>query len=192
MNIAQLKAFEALARARNFSKAAKSLGVSQPSITVQIKSIQDIMRKDRGINGDAQRIEQLVWMLFLKVLDDREQEYELLDDKFKSPMPQKYRWRNWAADPEGITGNELLDFVNNKLFSALKDLRINGNPQAYVVRSVFNDAVNYMKSGQLMRQVINKLIDDFDFNRSEDRHVFGDIYEQILRDLQSAGNAGEF
>ncbi|REJ87133.1 MAG: SAM-dependent DNA methyltransferase [Planctomycetota bacterium] len=160
--------------------------------TTQIKTIQDIMRKDRGINGDAQRIEQLVWMIFLKVLDDREREYELLDDKYKSPIPKKYRWRTWAADPEGITGDALLDFVNNEMFPALKNLRINGNKQAFVIRSVFNDAVNYMKSGQLMRQVVNKLIDDFDFNRSDDRHVFGDIYEQILRDLQSAGNAGEF
>lgn len=160
--------------------------------TTQIKTIQDIMRKDRGINGDAQRIEQLVWMLFLKVLDDREHEYELLDDSYKSPIPGKYRWRNWAADPEGMTGDGLLEFIDNNLFPALKELRINGNPQAYVIRSVFNDAVNYMKSGQLMRQVINKLLDDFDFNRSEDRHIFGDIYEQILKDLQSAGNAGEF
>ena len=162
------------------------------ALTTTIKSIQDIMRKDRGINGDAQRIEQLVWMIFLKVLDDREQEHELLDDSFKSAIPKKYRWRTWAADPEGITGDELLDFINNELFPKLKDLRINGNLQAYVVRSVFNDAVNYMKSGQLMRQVINKLIEDFDFNRSDDRHIFGDIYEKILKDLQSAGNAGEF
>ncbi|MCH8828047.1 MAG: SAM-dependent DNA methyltransferase, partial [Planctomycetes bacterium] len=160
--------------------------------TTQIKAIQDIMRKDRGINGDAQRIEQLVWMIFLKVLDDREREHELLDDNYKSSIPKKLRWRNWAADPEGMTGDGLLDFVNNKLFPALKDLRINGNPQAFVIRSVFNDAYNYMKSGQLMRQVINKLIDNFDFNRTEDRHIFGDIYEQILKDLQSAGNAGEF
>ncbi|QDU39718.1 putative type I restriction enzymeP M protein [Maioricimonas rarisocia] len=158
----------------------------------QIKTIQDIMRKDRGINGDAQRIEQLVWMIFLKVLDDREQEYELLDDNYKSPIPKKYRWRTWAADPEGMTGDALLDFVNNELFPALKKLRVNGNRQALVIREVFNDAVNYMKSGQLLRQVINTLVEDFDFNRSDDRHVFGDIYEQILRDLQSAGNAGEF
>jgi len=158
----------------------------------QIKSIQDIMRKDRGINGDAQRIEQLVWMLFLKVFDDRENEYELLDDDYKSPLPQYLRWRNWAADPEGMTGDELLDFIDGTLFPKLKDMRLNGNEQAKVIRSVFNDAVNYMKSGQLMRQVINKLCEDFDINRSEDRHVFGDIYEQILKDLQSAGNAGEF
>ncbi len=160
--------------------------------TTQIKTIQDIMRKDVGVDGDAQRIGQLTWMIFLKIFDDREREYELLDGDYRSPMPQKYRWRNWAADPEGMTGDGLLDFVNNQLFPRLKDLRINGNPAAYVIRSAFEDAYNYMKSGQLMRQVINKLNEDFDFNRSQDRHVFNDIYEQVLRDLQSAGNAGEY
>lgn len=150
------------------------------------------MRKDRGINGDAQRIEQLVWMIFLKVLDDREHEYELLDDEYVSPLPEELRWRNWAIDPEGITGDELLEFVDGTLFPQLKELPVDGNKQAVVVKSVFNDAVNYMKSGQLLRQIINKLNEDFDINRSEDRHLFGDIYEQILKDLQSAGNAGEF
>lgn len=160
--------------------------------STQIKSIQDIMRKDRGINGDAQRIEQLVWMIFLKVIDDRESEQELLDESYKSPLPDYLRWRNWAADPEGMTGDELLDFVDNTLFPKLKNLQLRDNKQAIVIRAVFNDAVNYMKSGQLMRQVINKLVEDFNINRSQDRHVFGDIYEQILKDLQSAGNAGEF
>ena len=160
--------------------------------TTQIKSIQDIMRKDVGVDGDAQRISQLTWMIFLKIFDDREQEYELLEDDYQSPLPKKYRWRNWAINPEGITGDALLEFVNNKLFPRLKELRINDNPAAYVIRSAFDDAFNYMKSGQLMRQVINKLNENFDFNRSEDRHIFGDIYEQILRDLQSAGNAGEY
>jgi type I restriction enzyme M protein len=156
-----------------------------------IKSIQDIMRKDVGVDGDAQRIGQLGWMLFLKILDDQEQEFELLDDKYRSPISEKLRWRNWAADAEGITGDALLDFVNNQLFGSLKNLS-NGNPRALVVRSAFEDAYNYMKSGTLLRQVVNKLNADFDFNRSEDRHVFNDIYEQILKDLQSAGNAGEY
>jgi type I restriction enzyme M protein len=156
-----------------------------------IKTIQDIMRKDVGVDGDAQRIGQLGWMLFLKILDDQEQEFELLDDKYRSPIPEKLRWRNWAADAEGITGDELLDFVNNQLFRGLKNLP-NGNPRALVVRSGFEDAYNYMKSGTLLRQVVNKLNEDFDFNRSEDRHIFNDIYEQILKDLQSAGNAGEY
>lgn len=160
--------------------------------STQIKTIQDIMRKDVGVDGDAQRIGQLTWLIFLKVFDDRELEFELLDSKYKSPIPRELRWRNWAADPEGITGDELLDFVNDKLFRQLKNLPVNRKPMAHVIRSAFEDAYNYMKSGQLMRQVINKLVEDFDFNRSEDRHVFNDIYERILRDLQSAGNAGEY
>jgi type I restriction enzyme M protein len=156
-----------------------------------IKTIQDIMRKDVGVDGDAQRIGQLGWMIFLKTLDDQEQEFELLDDKYRSPIPGKVRWRNWAADSEGITGDTLLDFVNNELFRGLKNLP-NGNPRALVIRSAFEDAYNYMKSGTLMRQVVNKLNEDFDFNRLDDRHIFNDIYEQILKDLQSAGNAGEY
>jgi type I restriction enzyme M protein len=163
------------------------------AITTTVKSIQDIMRKDAGVDGDAQRIGQLVWMFFLKIFDDRERELELLDDKYKSPLPKKLRWRNWAADPEGITGDALLDFVNNELFKKLKDLTVsqNGDQRSLVIRSVFEDAFNYMKNGTLLRQVVNKL-NDIDFNRTEDRHLFGDIYEQILKDLQSAGNAGEY
>ena len=158
-----------------------------------IKSIQDIMRKDAGVDGDAQRIAQLGWMLFLKIFDDREREYELMDSDYKSVIPSRLRWRKWAADPEGITGDELLDFVNNDLFRALKNLAIGPktDPRGLVVREVFEDAYNYMKSGTLMRQVINKL-NEIDFNSSKDRHLFGDIYEQILKDLQSAGNAGEY
>ena len=163
------------------------------SISTTIKGIQDIMRKDAGVDGDAQRISQLGWMLFLKIFDDSEQEYELLDDKYRSPIPKPLRWRHWAADPEGITGDELLEFVNNELFKKLRALTIqsrNGKRGA-VVRDVFEDAHNYMKSGTLIRQVINKL-NSIDFNSSDDRHVFGDLYEKILKDLQSAGNAGEF
>ena len=156
------------------------------SISTTIKSIQDIMRKDAGVDGDAQRIAQLGWMLFLKIFDDREQEYELMEDNYKSAVPKKLRWRNWAADPEGITGDELLDFVNNDLSFAP-----GADPRGFVVREAFEDAYNYMKSGTLMRQVINKL-SEIDFNRSEDRHLFNEIYEKILKDLQSAGNAGEF
>lgn len=159
-----------------------------------IKSIQDIMRKDVGVDGDAQRISQLVWMFFLKILDDREEELELVDDEFVSPLPEHLRWRNWAANREGITGDALLDFVNLQLFPKLKgDLTAQGDvgKRAKIVRDVFEDTYNYMKSGTLMRQVINK-INEIDFNNSEDRHTFGSIYEQILKDLQSAGNAGEF
>ncbi|MBF0283828.1 MAG: SAM-dependent DNA methyltransferase [Magnetococcales bacterium] len=163
------------------------------SITTTIKTIQDIMRQDVGVDGDAQRISQLVWMLFLKIFDDREKEAELISDKHRSPIPMRLQWRAWAADPEGMTGEDLMDFVNNDLFPGLKNLPVDArsNPLGVVVRSVFEDAYNYMKSGQLMRQVINR-INAIDFNRSQDRHLFGDLYEKILKDLQSAGNAGEF
>ena len=148
------------------------------------------MRKDAGVDGDAQRINQLVWMFFLKIFDDRESEKELLEDNYRSPMPERLRWRNWAADAEGITGEALAEFINNDLFKTLKGLT-SPEPRAQLVRHVFEEANNYMKSGTLMRQVINK-INEVDFNRKNDLHLFGDIYEQILRDLQSAGNAGEF
>ena len=158
-----------------------------------IKSIQDIMRKDVGVDGDAQRIGQLGWMLFLKIFDDREQERELLEHDHVSPVPARLQWRSWAADPEGLTGEALLRFVNDDLFPTLKSLPVSDRPgdASIVVRGVFEDAYNYMKSGTLLRQVINKLT-EIDFNRSTDRHLFNDIYEQILRDLQSAGNAGEY
>jgi type I restriction enzyme M protein len=164
------------------------------SLSATIKTIQDIMRKDAGVDGDAQRIGQLVWMLFLKIFDDREQEWEVIEDHYRSPIPERLRWRNWAADAAGITGEKLLDFVNNDLFKTLKELSLNGgtNGRGYVVRSVFEDAYNYMKNGTLIRQVINKLNEGVDFNRSADRHLLGDLYEQILRDLQSAGNAGAY
>jgi len=163
------------------------------NLTPVIKSIQDVMRQDAGINGDAQRIEQMVWLLFLKVFDALEEELELTRDGYKSPIPDRLRWREWAADAEGITGDELLAFVNNDLFTTLKNLPADPlrNPRGYVVRSVFEDANNFMKSGQLLRQVINKL-SVIDFNRQAERHQFNDLYEKILRDLQSAGNAGEF
>ncbi|MCO6043298.1 type I restriction-modification system subunit M [Aeoliella sp. ICT_H6.2] len=163
------------------------------SISTTVKSIQDIMRKDAGTYGDAQRIEQLAWMFFLKILDDREAEEELLQDDYQSPLKEKFRWRNWAADEEGMTGDTLLDFVDNKLLKELKNLPTGagGNPRAAVIRMAFDDANQYMKNGTLMRQVVNK-INQVDFNNSKDRHLFGDVYEQILKDLQSAGNAGEF
>lgn len=162
--------------------------------TATIKGIQDIMRQDAGVDGDAQRISQLVWLLFLKIFDDKEKEYELMSKKYKSPLKEELRWRNWAAHDEGITGDELLDFVNNKLFKELKSMNADPeqNPKGYLIQKVFEDAYNYMKSGTLLRQVINKIQGDIDFNRAEDRHLFNDIYEKILKDLQSAGNAGEY
>lgn len=163
------------------------------SISSTIKSIQDIMRKDVGVDGDAQRISQLVWMLFLKIYDDKEQEWEMFDDDYKSPIPKYIRWRNWAANPEGITGDGLKEFIDNTLFPGLQQLKAKaGDERAYVIRSVFEDAYNYMKSGHLIRQVINKIQEGVDFNKAQERHEFGNMYEQILKDLQSAGNAGEF
>lgn len=161
------------------------------SVRTLVKSIQDIMRKDTGVDGDAQRISQLCWMFFLKIIDDQDQELELTRDDYTSPIPDALQWRAWAADPEGITGDTLLDFVNNTLFTQLKSLPTNAGPRAKVVRDVFEDAYNYMKSGQLMRQMINK-INEVDFNNLTERQHFGDIYEQILNDLQNAGNAGEY
>ncbi len=163
------------------------------ALSTTIKTIQDIMRKDAGVDGDAQRISQLVWMIFLKVFDDLEAQKELLEDDYKSPVPEKLRWRSWAKDAEGLTGEQLLDFINNELFRKLKELPASGKNAglAGVVRGVFEDAFNYMKSGTLLRQVINKL-EEIDFNRASDRHEFGDVYEKLLSDLQNAGNAGEF
>ncbi len=161
------------------------------SLSNTIKSIQDIMRKDAGVDGDAQRISQLVWLIFLKIFDDKEQESELMQDAYASPIPAAYRWRNWAADPEGVTGEGMLEFVNNDLFPALKELHTGKDMRAYVVQQVFIDSYNYMKNGTLLRQVVNK-ISEIDFNSTTDRHLFGDLYEQILKDLQSAGNAGEY
>jgi type I restriction enzyme M protein len=158
-----------------------------------IKTIQDIMRKDAGVDGDAQRISQLAWMIFLKVFDDKEKEVELIGENYQSPIPKEFRWRHWAEDPEGITGDELLDFINDKLFKKLKglDIQEGDDPRKFLIKAVFEDSFNYMKNGTLIRQVINKL-NEIDFNKSEDRHQFNDIYEKILKDLQSAGNAGEF
>ena len=158
-----------------------------------VKSIQDIMRQDTGVDGDAQRISQLCWMFFLKIIDDQDQELELLKADYRSPIQKTYQWRAWAADPEGITGEELLAFVNGELFPTLKDLTTSTRPgdRRRVVKDVFEDAYNYMKSGQLMRQVVNK-INEVDFNNLAERQHFGDIYEQVLNDLQSAGNAGEY
>lgn len=163
------------------------------SISTVIKSIQDIMRKDDGVDGDAQRLGQLSWLLFLKIFDAQEEDIEFEQSNYRSPIPEEYLWRNWAADKQGITGEELLDFVNNNLLPDIKALQapLASNPRGFVVREGLSEAFNYMKSGTLLRQVINKL-NDIDFASSEERHLFGDIYEQLLRDLQAAGNSGEF
>ena len=163
-----------------------------------INSIRNIMRQDRGISGDAQRLEQLGWMLFLKIIDDKDQELEIIKDNYVSVIPIKFQWRNWASNSEGITGEELLEFIdsnseNNKgLFATLKNLTSNTNPErAAIVKEVFDGSNNYMKSGYELRKVINKL-NEIDFNNSEDKHIFGNIYESILQELRDAGNKGEY
>jgi type I restriction enzyme M protein len=161
-----------------------------------IKSIRDIMWQDSGLNGDAQRVEQLGWMLFLKIFSDKDKELELLDDTYSSPIPDEFHWvkekGNWAGDDEGITGDELLAFVDQKLFPALRNLDISAiHQRALIVREVFTGNNNYMKSGINIRKVLNKL-NELDFNVAKDRHAFGELYEGILKDLQSAGKSGEF
>lgn len=163
-----------------------------------ISSIRNIMRQDRGISGDAQRLEQLGWMLFLKILDDKDQELELIKDNYLSVIPYRFRWRNWAADPEGISGDELLKFIdsteeNSKgLFASLRNLSDPAHPKrAAIVKEVFEGSNNYMKSGYEIRKVINKL-NEIDFNNSDDKHIFGNIYESILQELRDAGNKGEY
>lgn len=161
-----------------------------------VKSIQNIMWQDTGLNGDAQRIEQLGWMLFLKIFSDKDKELELLDENYKSPIPDKFHWvkerGNWAGDDEGMTGDALLNFVDRELFPALRNLAIStGNQRAVIVREVFEGNNNYMKSGINIRKVLNKL-NEIDFNIAKDRHAFGELYETILKELQSAGKSGEF
>ena len=167
-----------------------------PNIGGIIKSLQNIMWKDPGVSGDAQRLEQLGWMITLKILDDKDAEMELLNDDFVSVIPEKLRWRFWAGNSEGITGDAMKDFVDNELFPGLQNLDVSDgedgvNRRALLVRDIFAGTNNYMKNGTIIRQVVNKL-NEIDFNASEDRHTFGDIYESLLRDLQSAGNYGEF
>lgn len=157
-----------------------------------IKSIRDIFRKDPGLSGDAQRIEQLGWMIFLKLFDDKDKEKEILDLKYKSPIPAELQWRNWAEDDEGITGDELINFVNNKLFPALKDLPVGLDDKlSVIIRNIFDGSNNYMKSGTTFRQAINKL-NEIDFNSSKEHHIFNAIYEDILQGLATKKDTGEF
>ena len=174
-----------------------------------IKRIRDIMRMDAGINGDAQRIEQMVWMLFLKVYDAKEDDWELNEDNYESIIPEGLRWRNWAkSDSNGhaMTGDKLLNFVNNSLFPVLKGNDVKeGDTIVYegikvtpdtpikkaIVKSTFEDANNYMKDGVYLRQVID-VIDEIEFDDVKESHAFGFVYEEILRELQSAGSSGEF
>ena len=168
------------------------------NVAAVISSIRNIMRQDRGISGDAQRLEQLGWMLFLKIINDKDEELEMLRDNYQSVIPEKFQWRNWASDPEGITGEELIEFIdsnaqsNKGLFATLRSLSSVNNPKrAAIVKEVFDGSNNYMKSGYEMRKVINKL-NEIDFNSSEDKHIFGNIYESILQELRDAGTKGEY
>ena len=180
------------------------------NLTGFVKRLRDIMRNDAGINGDAQRIEQIAWMLFLKVYDAKEQDWEWDDENYQSIIPEQCRWQNWAHDDKSgtaLTGDKLLNFVNNTLFPALKGHDIKDSSgkviitgihvtsdtpiRQAIVQTTFADANQYMKYGVLMRQVIN-VIDELDFSDYEESHAFGEIYETILKELQSAGSAGEF
>lgn len=161
-----------------------------------VKRLRDIMRNDAGINGDAQRIEQIAWMLFLKVYDAKEQDWEWDDEDYVSIIPEECRWKNWAVDDRtgtAMTGERLLDFVNNTLFPTLKKLPVDASTpiKKAIVQTTFADANQYMKDGVLLRQVIN-VIADLDLGDYEESHAFGEIYETILKELQSAGSSGEF
>lgn len=162
------------------------------NISAVVSSIRNIMRQDRGISGDAQRLEQLGWMLFLKIMDDKDQELEIIKDDYISAIPEPLQWRTWAVDKEGITGEPLIRFIDNELFPELKILTQNNkNKRAEIIQEVFDGNNNFMKSGFEMRKVINKL-NEVDFNKSEDKHIFGDLYESILLELRDAGNKGEY
>ncbi len=166
------------------------------SLSNFVKRLRDIMRNDAGINGDAQRIEQIAWMLFLKVYDTKEQDWDMAEDDYQSIIPDECRWGNWAVDDKSgkaMTGDTLMNFVNNTLFPTLKELNVSPSTpiKKSIVKTTFEDANNYMKDGVLLRQVINT-IDELDLSNYEESHAFGEIYESILRELQSAGSSGEF
>lgn len=157
-----------------------------------IKTIRDIFRKDPGLSGDAQRIEQLGWMIFLKLFDDKDKEKELLNLNYNSPIPAEFQWRAWAEDDEGMTGDVLIDFINNKLFPKLKNLSVGLDDKlGFIIRNVFDGTNNYMKSGTTFRQAINKL-NEIDFNSSKEHHVFNAIYEDVLQGLATKKDTGEF
>lgn len=162
-----------------------------------VKKVQNIMREDAGVNGNAQRIEQMVWMFFLKIYDAKEEEWELVQDDYQSIIPDEFKWRNWAVDHndgKALTGADLLSFVNNELFPTLSSLTITKSTtqgQA-IVRYAFESAHNYMQDGILLRRVINAINDEVDFTEYKEVHAFGEVYETILKDLQSAGQSGEF
>ncbi len=161
-----------------------------------LDSIRKIMWQDTGLNGDAQRIEQLGWMLFYKIFSDKDKQLEVMDDNYISPIPAELHWDAWAGNDEGITGDELQEFVDRKLFQMLRNLQVTTsddvrNKRALLLREVFEGNNNYMKSGTNIRKVLNKL-NEIDFNIAKDKHAFGELYETILKELQSAGKSGEY
>ena len=160
-----------------------------------IKSYRDITRTDPGINGDAQRLEQLTWMLFLKIYDDMEREKELLSDSYESIVPQGFHWREWAdtANDKALKGDELIAFIDTKLFPTLKGLEIPpGCPRFQsVVKTVFEDIHNYIKEGVVMHKIL-QLINELDFSDPISSYTFSTIYETLLNEMQSAGDSGEF
>ena len=161
-----------------------------------VKRVRQIMWMDAGVNGDAQRIEQLAWMLFLKIYDTKEQDWEFNEEGYESIIPEPCRWSNWAADDQSgnaMTGDQLLNFVNNTLFPTLKGLPVDASTpiKKAIVQSTFADANQYMKDGVLLRQVLN-VIDELQLDDYAESHAFGEIYETILKELQSAGSSGEF
>jgi type I restriction enzyme M protein len=158
-----------------------------------IKNLRDIMRNDHNVSGDAQRMEQVAWLLFLKVFDDREKEFEIFEKKYSSPIPSELKWRTWAQPKDGLTGPSLIDFVEKRLFPTLSTLPVNekSDPRHAVVKKVTSETRNYMSEGVLLRQIVNR-INELDLTKSEDRHAMNDIYEKFLRELQDAGSAGEY
>lgn len=155
-----------------------------------VKAIQDIMRQDIGVDGDATRLSQMVWLIFLKILDDEDRALEIRKEKFVPTLPTKYQWRTWAGPLDGITGDKLIEFVNDDLLPGLRELPVSGNKRTDLTRMAFQDVYNFMRKGTLLKQVINK-INEIDFNASKDRHAFNEVYERLLKSLQSAGNFGE-
>src|SRR5947208_7059372 len=187
---------------------------NQPPTTAQslgslIKSARDIMRKDKGLNGDLDRLPMLTWIMFLKFLDDlelqRETEAELAGKKFQRAIDPPYRWRDWAANPAGITGDELISFVNNEeavlpdgsrgfgLFAYLRSLTgRNGGDRRDVIATVFKGTLNRMINGYLLRDVINK-VNGIHFHSSDEMHTLGHLYESMLKEMRdAAGDSGEF
>ncbi|MEE8240768.1 MAG: class I SAM-dependent DNA methyltransferase, partial [Nitrospirales bacterium] len=193
---------------------ARTKRTAQPLTSAQrlgslIKSARDIMRKDKGLNGDLDRLPMLTWIMFLKFLDDMEilrvQESKLAGRRYRPAIEPPYRWRDWAANPAGVTGDELIAFINNEeavrpdgskgsgLFAHLRGLQgANGGDRRDVIATVFKGTINRMINGYLLRDVINK-VNDIHFTSSDEIHTLGHLYESLLKEMRdTAGDSGEF